>query len=109
MFLNGSLFRLFFLLQPDAGIGSVVEHVLAVQFSAGGSNSLLNNLARRFEELSLTHLDLALQVLALDVRDEERRNQFLYDDFRLVLALFDSVQEVVDSSHLQLRFLVSLE
>ena len=54
-------------------------------------------------------LTLALESLSLDIGDEEGRDEVLDQDFRLVLLLFNLVQELVDGSNLELGFVVGLE
>lgn len=69
----------------------VLEHVLVIQFGTSVLDRLQNGLAGRFEELTLFELELTLDLLALDIWDEERRDQILDKHLGFVALFFDSI------------------
>jgi len=73
----------------------VLQHVFIVKLCACLCNAHEDCLAGRFKELTLLELKLTLNLLALNIRNEEGRDQILNEDLWLVALLFDSVQEVL--------------
>jgi len=86
----------------------VLQHVFIVKLCACLCNAHEDCLAGRFKELTLLELKLTLNLLALNIRNEEGRDQILNEDLWLVALLFDSVQEVVDRLDLELGFFKGL-
>ena len=83
--------------------------MVRVETRASFQLGVLDGLAGSFEEATLLELDLTLNLLALNIGDEEGRNQVLDDDLGLVALLLHLVEEVVDLAHLQLGLVVSLQ
>lgn len=102
-----SLFLLLFGLV--AHLLHVVDALLGVETRAGFKLGILDRLAGSLEEPTLLELELTFNLLALDVGDEEGRNQVLDDNLGLVALLLDLIEEVVDLANLELGFVVGLE
>jgi len=70
--------------------------LLVVQLAASVDNRLLDCFTSSFEELTLFKLNIALVLLAVNVRNEEGRDQVLDELLRLVTLMLMTVKEFVD-------------
>ena len=87
----------------------VADALLSVKTGSRLQLSVLDRLSSSFQESSLLELELTLDLLPLNIWDEERGDEVLNDDLRLVALLLDVVEEVVDLAHLELCFLEGLD
>ena len=88
------------------GIG---EHLFGVETSSSLQLSLFDGFAGCLQESAFFELELAFNLLALDIWDEERRDEILNDDLRLVALLLNLIQKLVNSLYLELCLLISLQ
>ena len=101
---HSSFLFLFFLL-----LAHIADALLSVETGTSLQLSILDRLSSSFQESSLLELKLTLYLLALDIWDEERGDEVLNDDLRLVALLLDVVKEVVNLAHLELSLLIGLD
>ena len=102
-----SFFLLFFRLRTH--LLHVVDALLSVEARTSFHLSVLDRLACGFKESTLLELQLTLNLFALDIGDQERRDQVLDDDLRLVALLLHLVKEVIDLADLKFGLVVGLQ
>lgn len=90
-------------------LGGISEHLFGVKARSRLQLSLFDGFAGGFQKAALFKLELPFDLFALDVRNEERRDEIFDDDLWLIALLLNLVQKLVDRLNLQLGFLVGLQ
>lgn len=83
-------------------------HLLIIQLCPSINNRLLDGFASSLQVLALHKLQLSLEPFALNVRNQERRDQILYQLIRLISVVLHLVQVLIDRLDLELSLLVRL-
>lgn len=83
-------------------------HLLIIELGTSVNNRLLDGLASSLQVLALHKLQLSLETFALNVRNQERRDQILNQLIRLISVVLHLVQVLIDRLDLELSLLVRL-
>jgi hypothetical protein len=98
----------FFLVSARFLLGHV-EDLIVLEFLTGVGDRQKDSLSGSLEEFALLELQLTLELLSLHIGDEEGGDEILNQDLRLVLLLFNLVEELVDGFDLELGLVIGLE